>query len=256
MDAVRYTYPNYQWHEAYVVVSSHFFIFHTSFHHWCIDGFSRAAINLRLGRPGANLKGRKFTDFVFRSEQNRAEELLQQELLGAHAFHTHLVDSYSSKLLWKKQVFVFHSTMETDLNRKWPVFVKIELNAGLHAVGSVMWISSSTWWSSFFWAQALATEMLWGFAQKSFRRNGRLSRAWRNSCGKFKWLKGQDVKKMIPIWVLKTQMIAADGQSVVQTTEQSPCSSTWHLKLGLLQIETKRQTSNSPKFQKKLFSQF
>eukprot|EP00435_Cladocopium_sp_Y103_P018906 s1080_g4.t1 len=55
-----------------------------------------------LGRPGASLKGRKFTDFISSGEQRRAAELLHQDA-RATAFHTKLVDSYSSK--FRTEVF-------------------------------------------------------------------------------------------------------------------------------------------------------
>ncbi|CAL1142348.1 unnamed protein product [Cladocopium goreaui] len=55
-----------------------------------------------LGRPGASLKGRKFSDFISSRDQRRATELLQQDA-RAIAFHTRLVDSYSSK--FRTEVF-------------------------------------------------------------------------------------------------------------------------------------------------------
>ena len=57
-----------------------------------------------LGRPGATLEGTKFTDFVASSDAERAVEiLLMPQECAAHAFHTHLVDSCSSK--FRTEVF-------------------------------------------------------------------------------------------------------------------------------------------------------
>ncbi|CAK9083872.1 unnamed protein product [Durusdinium trenchii] len=53
-----------------------------------------------LHRPGASMQGMKLTDFIAAPDVARAEEVLSQhpsDDVTAHAFHTHLVDSCSSK---------------------------------------------------------------------------------------------------------------------------------------------------------------
>jgi len=59
-----------------------------------------------LLRSGTSLEGRKLTDFIAPGEAERAQEILMSRIRSdraAHAFHTHLVDSYSSK--FRTEVF-------------------------------------------------------------------------------------------------------------------------------------------------------
>eukprot|EP00438_Fugacium_kawagutii_P022836 Skav230311 [mRNA] locus=scaffold430:202592:204355:+ [translate_table: standard] len=67
-----------------------------------------------LRRSGASLEGRRLTDFIAPGDKKRAKEILMmatQSGGAAHAFHTHLVDSYSSK--FRTEVFrVKYSTMD------------------------------------------------------------------------------------------------------------------------------------------------
>jgi len=60
---------------------------------------SQKLSTMLLGRAGATLEGSKFTDFVASGDAERAAEILttSDNVSGAHAFHTHLVDSCSSK---------------------------------------------------------------------------------------------------------------------------------------------------------------
>eukprot|EP00438_Fugacium_kawagutii_P032511 Skav233911 [mRNA] locus=scaffold435:489274:494992:+ [translate_table: standard] len=65
-----------------------------------------------LRRSGASLEGRLLTDFIAPGDAERAKELLMMaQPLSAHAFHTHLVDTYSSK--FRTEVFqVKYTTMD------------------------------------------------------------------------------------------------------------------------------------------------
>eukprot|EP00438_Fugacium_kawagutii_P026695 Skav219953 [mRNA] locus=scaffold2879:203030:226979:+ [translate_table: standard] len=67
-----------------------------------------------LRRSGASLEGRLLTDFIAPGDAKRAKEILMMATESggaAHAFHTHLVDSYSSK--FRTEVFqVKYSTMD------------------------------------------------------------------------------------------------------------------------------------------------
>ncbi|CAK9083807.1 unnamed protein product [Durusdinium trenchii] len=66
-----------------------------------------------LHRPGASMQGMKLTDFIAAPDVARAEEVLSQhpsDDVTAHAFHTHLVDSCSSK--FRTEIFqVRYTTM-------------------------------------------------------------------------------------------------------------------------------------------------
>ena len=66
---------------------------------------SQKLSTMLLGRAGATLEGSKFTDFVASGEAERAAEILttSDNVNGAHAFHTHLVDSCCSK--FRTEVF-------------------------------------------------------------------------------------------------------------------------------------------------------
>jgi len=66
---------------------------------------SNTLATMLLRQTGASLEGRKFTDFIAPGEANRAEELLltPRDDGAAYAFHTHLVDSCSSK--FRTEVF-------------------------------------------------------------------------------------------------------------------------------------------------------
>ena len=66
---------------------------------------SQKLSTMLLGRAGATLEGSKFTDFVASGDAERAAEILttSDNVSGAHAFHTHLVDSCSSK--FRTEVF-------------------------------------------------------------------------------------------------------------------------------------------------------
>eukprot|EP00438_Fugacium_kawagutii_P014422 Skav236077 [mRNA] locus=scaffold2211:279735:281492:- [translate_table: standard] len=65
-----------------------------------------------LRRSGASLEGRLLTDFIAPGDAERAKELLMMaQPQSAHAFHTHLVDSYSSK--FRTEIFqVKYTTMD------------------------------------------------------------------------------------------------------------------------------------------------
>ena len=65
---------------------------------------SQKLATMLLRRSGVSLEGRKLTDFIAPGEAERAQEILMsQSDRAAHAFHTHLVDSYSSK--FRTEVF-------------------------------------------------------------------------------------------------------------------------------------------------------
>lgn len=65
-----------------------------------LQSHSQKLATMLLRQSGASLEGRKLTDFIAPGEAERAEEILMSQsdrAAAAHAFHTHLVDSYSSK---------------------------------------------------------------------------------------------------------------------------------------------------------------
>ena len=65
---------------------------------------SQKLATMLLRRSGVSLEGRKLTDFIAPGEAERAQEILMsQSDRAAHVFHTHLVDSYSSK--FRTEVF-------------------------------------------------------------------------------------------------------------------------------------------------------
>lgn len=65
---------------------------------------SQKLATMLLRRSGVSLEGRKLTDFIAPGEAERAQEILMsQSDRAAHAFHTHLVHSYSSK--FRTEVF-------------------------------------------------------------------------------------------------------------------------------------------------------
>eukprot|EP00435_Cladocopium_sp_Y103_P030767 s2067_g7.t1 len=71
-----------------------------------LQSHSQKLATMLLRRSGTSLEGRKLTDFIAPGEAERAQEILMSRIRSdraAHAFHTHLVDSYSSK--FRTEVF-------------------------------------------------------------------------------------------------------------------------------------------------------
>eukprot|EP00438_Fugacium_kawagutii_P007960 Skav221205 [mRNA] locus=scaffold2467:67351:68835:- [translate_table: standard] len=77
-----------------------------------LQSHSSKLATMLLRRSGASLEGRLLTDFIAPGDAERAKELLlMAQPQSAHAFHTHLVDTYSSK--FRTEVFqVKYTTMD------------------------------------------------------------------------------------------------------------------------------------------------